>query len=198
MLLIDALGLGDSLANLYAASVDARSLGLRARDFSLAATRSNPHICNACKGLGVTLQFFDELPRPLAAPCQVCHGLRCKSPVRDILFRGTSFSRMLNQNFDEAFVTLKALPKAARTLKLIEMFELQKLPLGMPLTLLSDSEQRAVLLAQALLRATRARPSIVLIEEPEMHLSRQQRCAIEEVCSNWPEGALVSRIEVSG
>lgn len=196
-LLLDALGLQDPLANLYAASVDARSTGLRPRDFSLGATRSNPYICSTCTGLGVVLERFEELPRPLAKPCPVCHGLRCKSPVRDSMFRGTPFSRMLNQTCAEGHHTLKALPKAARTLALVERFGLQDIPLGMPLTLLSNSEQRAVLLVRAILHATRAKPSILLLEEPELALSDRQRAALDEVSTASPEAALLTRIEIA-
>ncbi len=195
--LIEALGLGDRLAELYAASVNARSLGLRPRDFSLGATRTNPHLCSACKGLGVTLEFNESLPRPLAAPCHLCCGFRCKAPVRDSLFRGISFSHMLNQTFGEALPVLKALPKAARVLKLIELFELQGLPPGMPLTLLSDSERRATTLVRAILQTTRAKPSILLIEEATLALSPQQHVALSEVLGAWPEGEFLASLEVS-
>lgn len=196
-ILVEALGLGDRLAELYAASVDARSLGLRARNFSLGATRTNPHICSACKGFGVTFESAPALPRPLAAPCHLCRGLRCKAPVRDTLFRGISFSRMLNQTFREALPVLKALPKASNTLRLIEIFELQQLPLGMPVALLSDSEQRATNIVRAILHTTRTKPSILLIEEPELGLSPQQQAALSEVRGAWPEGEFITSIEVT-
>lgn len=196
-LLLDALGLQDSLANLYAASLDARSIGLRPRDFSLGATKSNPHICKTCTGLGVVLERLEELPRPLTTPCPICHGLRCKSPVRDSMFRGTPFSRMLNQTCAEAHSTLRALPKAARTLALVERFGLHDIPLGMPLTLLSDSEQRAVLLVRAIVHSTHTKPSIILLEEPLIGLSDLQRAALDDVCTTSPEPAALTRIEVS-
>jgi hypothetical protein len=56
----------------------------------------------------------------------------------------------------------------------LEALCLTHLPLGMPLSLMSDSELHALLLIQALLSATASKPIIALIESPLSSLNARQ------------------------
>lgn len=177
----EELGLLEPLAHLYAASLDARMHGLTAKDFILFGTRSPRYACAHCRGLGVLLSPYQQLPRPLAAPCPVCRGLRCKSPVGSALFRGISFSTTLNQSIERSSETLTALSKAKQTLHHVQALGLQHLPLGMPLALLSSSELRRLRIVQAVTQSRASRPSIVLLEEPWVGLLDHYRDAIVQI-----------------
>jgi hypothetical protein len=177
----ETLGLLEPLAQLYAASLDARMHGLQAKDFILFGTRSPRYACTHCHGLGVTLTYRHRLPRPLAAPCTTCGGGRCKAPISSALFRGVSFSTLLNQTIERSAETLAALSKASRVLDLVRTLGLQHMPLGMPLALLSPSERRRLRVIQALTQGKPAKPCVVLFEEPGIGLENSHLEAIVQL-----------------
>lgn len=168
------IGLMEALSNLFAASLDAKSRGLTAKDFAIDRARKNPCLCSECGGLGVLLEHIEELPRPIASPCHICQGQRYTATVHKTLFKGTSLPEMLNRPIADSLETLRALPKVSKVLDLIITMDLGHLPLGMPIELLSDSELRALELVIALARATPSNPSLILLEEPNLFLSAQQ------------------------
>jgi ABC-type thiamine transport system ATPase subunit len=90
-------------------------------------------------------------------------------------WRGVSLSALLNTPIAEILPLLRALPRAMDAMLCLEALCLTHLPLGMPLSLMSDSELHRLLLIQALLSATASRPIIALVESPFSSLSAQQR-----------------------
>jgi len=191
------LGLMEALSNLCASSLDAKSLGLRSKDFTIDRSRKNPYLCSGCGGLGVLLDRIEELPRPLAHPCPVCSGKRYSERVRKALFKGSSLGELLNRPIIELLDTLRALPKASRIVDLILSMELGHLPLGMPMELLSDSELRAFELVVAVTRATKSAPSLILIEEPTLFLGTQQLAMWDAIFHQVSEAGKAYLIEVT-
>lgn len=180
-MVIDELGFAEPLAQLYAASLDARSMGLTSKDFLVTSSRRNPHLCPGCYGFGVRLSVFPRLPRPIAEPCNTCQGLRFKAPLNRILFRGASLSTILNQSIENSLSLLSALYRSNEVLALITALRLTNLPLGMPLSLLRGHEQRAIRIIGALARAKPTKPSILLVEEPLALLSDEQLHGLQEI-----------------
>jgi hypothetical protein len=164
------LGLIEPLTQLYAASLDARSHGLTAKDFALFGTRSPRYVCPHCRGLGVVLDYHKQLPRPLASPCPACAGLRCKHPVSAALFRGVAFPTVLNQPIEQSYATLAALAKTKRPLEVSTSLGLNHLPLGMPVALLSLTERRKLAIASALCKGRPAKPVVVVLEASQSSL----------------------------
>lgn len=175
------LGLLEPLAQLYSASLDARTSGLSARDFTLFGARSPRYVCEQCRGLGVLLIYHEHLSRPVSQPCSGCAGLRCKAPISSALFRGVSFSSVLNQPIERSLGTLASLSKAKSALNLATILDLNQLPLGMPVALLSHSELRRLAIVKALLKGRVSKPVIILIEQPDAGLSASQRAAVRQV-----------------
>jgi hypothetical protein len=173
-MLVNQLGLAEALANLFAASVDARSAGLTARDFTLSSGRTNKNLCATCNGLGVTLHYIEELSRASVSRCRTCEGSRFANDVGNMSWRGVSLSALLNTPIGEILLLLRALPRALDASTCLEALCLTHLPLGMPLSLMSDSELHALLLIQALLSATASKPIIALIESPLSSLNARQ------------------------
>ncbi len=175
------LGLIEPLTHLYAASLDARSHGLSARDFMLFGSRSTNYACPDCCGLGVALDHHQELPRPLASPCAACRGLRCKQPLSSVLFRGVSFPTTLNQPIERSYATLASLAKTKRTLEVSAALGLHHLPLGMPVALLSSTDRRRLAIASAICKGRPTKPVIVALEAPEVDLYRDLHRSLEQV-----------------
>jgi ABC-type antimicrobial peptide transport system ATPase subunit len=85
---------------------------------------------------------------------------------------------VLNSTFEENNSTLRALPKIASTLSLIKTLQLTNLPLGIPIGLLTFAEYRLLSIIRAVAEGSRARPSVIIIEEPLAGLSMAQQSAL--------------------
>ena len=198
-LLIHRLGLAESFANLFASSVDARSAGLTPKDFILSTSgRSNKNVCGHCDGLGLLFEHVDELPRPLARECGICRGTRFASKVGFMSWRGLSLSTLLNTPLDEILSLLRALPRAADVITCVEALGLTHLPLGMPIALMSQSEQHAILWIQALLTASFNKPMIALVESPLISLNARQREGLRTLLESFPRAKHLSIVQLPG
>jgi hypothetical protein len=176
---VDELGLVQGIAQLYAASIDARCFGLTTRDFSFTAARSHPYLCRGCKGLGIALLQTTPLPRPRAKPCVLCHGKRFKEPVASTLFRGVSYATLLNRPISLAIDTLRVLPRTRDLLECLQLLALEHLPLGMPTALLSSSELRRLLVLKAILAARPGQTRTIIIQAPHFGFTQAHRDGIE-------------------
>lgn len=192
----DELGILQGLSQLYAASLDARTHGLTAHDFTLFSSRSQRYVCERCRGLGVVIAAHPQLPRPYASPCRVCYGARCAAPVSTAMFRGVSFSTVLNQPIERSLGTMSALAKAARALELLRALDLLHLPLGMPCALLSSSELRRLSVACAVLRGRGSKPAIVVVEMPRAGFAQSHQRAVEKVRDAALKAANVAWIDI--
>lgn len=198
-LLLHRLGLVESLANLFASSVDARAAGLTPKDFMLSTSgRSNKNLCGHCDGLGLLLEYVDELPRPLARECGLCQGTRFRNKVGFMSWRGLTLSTLLNTPLNEILSLLRALPRAADALICADALSLTHLPLGMPVALMSQSEQHATLWIQALLAASVSKPMISVVEAPLINFSALQRSGLRALLETLPRAKHLSIIQLAG
>lgn len=175
-LVAHALGVMEPLAKMFAASHQARMLGLTPRDLLLGQLRQSPSICGACKGLGVMVTRENDYAH--ASPCHSCWGTRFKTPAREITFKGKTMWEILNAPLSASEDILRALPRMKEVFELITLLSLADLPLGMPVTLLSGPQRRLLSVAHALLVSTKARLSVIVLEEPHVGFSEPQRAAL--------------------
>jgi hypothetical protein len=178
-LVAHALGVMEPLAKMFAASHQARMLGLAPRDLLLGQLRHSHSICGSCKGLGVLLTRENDYAH--ASPCHSCWGTRFKTPAREITFKGKTMGEILNAPLSASENTLRALPRMKEVFELVTLLSLADLPLGMPVTLLSGPQRRLLSIAHALLVSTKTRPSVIVLEEPEVGFSERQREALVSV-----------------
>lgn len=196
-LLVSELGLAEKLAQLYSASLDARSLGLAAKDFIPTVSRTRSGLCPGCHGMGVVLHKRQEsFPRPGSTPCHTCHGERFIAPIASTLFRGIPYSVMLNQPIERSAPILFALGRMRETIELTLELGLGQLPLGMPLALLSLSEARRLALLRGLRAATTQKPAIIVLEEPELGFPTSMQTALRQIRTERPESRKCVWIEV--
>jgi hypothetical protein len=196
-LLVQLLGLYDPLAKLYASALEARMQGISPRDFAVSSRTKARYLCPECSGLGITLEPLPNFERPQAHPCTVCLGTRFKAPIKEIEFRGRPMWSILNSTFSRAENVLRALPKVARALALVKLLRLEHLPVGMPIGLLSFSEQRLAAIAAAILSSPKSRPPVIIIEEPLAGLSSQQAEGLTNLMTCHELGEQVTWIVIS-
>jgi hypothetical protein len=198
-LVLHRLGLAESFANLFASSVDARAAGLKPKDFMLSTSgRSNKNVCGHCDGLGLLLEYVEELPRPLTRECGVCQGTRFRNKVGFMSWRGLTLSKLLNTPLHEILSLVRALPRATEIITCVEALSLTHLPLGMPVALMSQSEQHAMLWSQSLLTASFNRPTIALVEAPLISLNATQRAGLRKLLETSPRARHLSIIQLPG
>jgi hypothetical protein len=175
-LVAHALGVMEPLAKMFAASHQARMLGLTPRDLLLGQLRQSPSICGSCKGLGVMVTRENDYAH--ASPCHSCWGTRFKTPAREITFKGKTMWEILNAPLSACEDTLRALPRMKEVFELSTLLSLADLPLGMPVALLSGPQRRLLSVAHAMLVSTKTRPSVIVLEEPHVGFSERQRAAL--------------------
>jgi len=150
----------DAIRELFAATPEARRLGLVASDFSFNMPGGR---CEACAGDGrvrVDLQFLADA----WLVCEACAGRRYKPPVLQVKWRSRSIDQVLETTVHEALSLFGGQHRVLRRLKVLEQIGLGYLRLGQPASTLSGGEAQRVKLAAHLLRRPGPRVLYVLDE----------------------------------
>ena len=150
----------DAIRELFAATPEARRLGLGARDFSFNMPGGR---CEACAGDGrvrVDLQFLADA----WLVCESCGGRRYRAPVLQVRWRARSIDQVLDTTVHEALQLFAGQHRVLRRLKVLEQIGLGYLRLGQPASTLSGGEAQRVKLAAHLLRRPGPRVLYVLDE----------------------------------
>jgi len=150
----------DPIRELFAATPEARRLGLTAPDFSFNMPGGR---CEACAGDGrvrVELQFLADA----WLLCESCSGRRYRAPVLQVKWRGRSIDQVLDLTVHEALLLFAGQHRVVRRLKVLEQIGLGYLRLGQPASTLSGGEAQRVKLAAHLLRRPGPRVLYVLDE----------------------------------
>jgi predicted transcriptional regulator len=195
-LIAHALGVIEPLAKMFAASHQAKMLGLTARDLLLGQLRQSSMVCSACKGTGILIN--ENAISAISEPCHTCWGSRFRSPAREITFKGRTLWEILNATISASRETLRALPKMKEVVELASLLGLTELPLGMPVTLLTTQQRRLLAIAHAMLLGTATRPSLIVVEEPWVAWSMDHRTGLEAVVAHPAFRERVSWVGVSG
>ncbi len=196
-ILAQEFGLYEPLTKLYSSALEARMRGLTPKDFNLSSRSKRNYLCPECRGVGVILESLPNFERPQARPCLVCSGMRFRSPIKEIEFRGRPFWRVLNSTFHEEANVLRALPKVGKTLSLLSLLKLDHLPIGMPTALLSFSESRLTAIVTSILSASTSKPPVLVIEEPFAGLSSAQAEGLTKLMRGHEIGKDVTWVAVT-
>jgi excinuclease ABC subunit A len=150
----------DAIRELFAATPEARRLGLAASEFSFNMPGGR---CESCAGDGrvrVDLQFLADA----WLVCEACSGRRYRAPVLQVKWRGKSIDQVLDTTVHEALQLFAGQHRVVRRLKVLEQIGLGYLRLGQPASTLSGGEAQRVKLAAHLLRRPGPRVLYVLDE----------------------------------
>ena len=151
----------DPIRELFAATKDAKSRGLTASHFSFNVPGGR---CEACQGEGevrVEMQFLADV----FVPCEQCDGLRFKSQVLDVRYRGKNVTQVLDMTVREALSFFASTPKVLRRLQVLDEIGLGYLRLGQPATTLSGGEAQRIKIA-AHLSSHAGERLLYILDEP--------------------------------
>jgi excinuclease UvrABC ATPase subunit len=180
------LGILEPLAELFAASINARAQGLKKRDFILFGSRNPPFRCDGCNGLGVVITHDDAIKYPQINCCTECAGARCKGPITIVAFRGMALPDILNAPIKNSAAVLSALPRIKGVLELLGKLNLDHLALGAPCELLSCEEFRLLMIAKELAKLKLKGGELILtIEGMSCGFSNQQLAGLREALHDF-------------
>ena len=156
----------------FAATPEARRLGLSARHFSFNVPGGR---CERCEGTGVLTVKMHFLP-DVEVRCPACHGRRFTRKTLAVHYHDCDISQVLDMTVEEALALFKDVPAALSRLKVLSDVGLGYLQLGQPATTLSGGEAQRVKLAKELGRRVTGR-TLYLLDEPTtgLHLADTAR-----------------------
>ncbi len=150
----------DGIRKRFAATREARDLGVDAGWFSFNRPGGR---CEACEGAGevvVEMHFLDDL----RVPCDHCNGARYRPEALRIRFQGRSIVEVLDMTLDEATTFFAGQADVGLRLRPYVRVGLGYLTLGQPLSTLSGGESQRLRIAAAL-SEERAR-TLYVLDEP--------------------------------
>jgi len=136
----------DAIRQRFAATREARALGIGPGWFSFNVAGGR---CDSCEGSGevvIDMQFLDDV----RVPCDDCGGLRYRREVLDVKLDGRSIVEVLALTLDEACELFAGEARIADRLEPFRRVGLGYLTVGQPLSTLSGGEHQRVRLALAL------------------------------------------------
>ena len=175
-------GAFDLIRDLFAATPEARALGLGKGHFSFNTAGGR---CEACEGAGVIEVGMRHLGR-LELTCGACAGRRFHPEVLSVRYRGRSVADLLEGSVAAGRGLLPRPPGLGRILAALMDCGLGHLPLGQPATTLSGGEAQRVKLAAELARAGQAPPSSPWTSPPPGCTRRTWRCCWAPGTACWP------------
>ncbi len=156
----------------FAATSEARRLGLSARHFSFNVPGGR---CERCKGAGTLTVQMHFLP-DVEVRCPACHGRRFTRETLAVRYREHDISQVLDLTIEEALALFQDVPAAHSRLQVLSDVGLGYLQLGQPATTLSGGEAQRIKLAKELGRRA-AGHTLYLLDEPTtgLHLADTAR-----------------------
>ena len=172
-----AVGIFASIRKLFAESEESRLRNYTARDFSTNIAGGGR--CPECNGQGHVVIDLHVLPE-LTVVCPECGGRRFQKSYLEAKYRNQSIDDVLRMSVREAFPFFRTRPKIQRPLQRLKELGLGHIPLGQPLSTLSNGELQRLHLARAL-ETSRQRRILFLLDHPTRGLHPQDITQVLEM-----------------
>ncbi|MFZ0658809.1 MAG: hypothetical protein WAM05_08820, partial [Candidatus Binataceae bacterium] len=166
----------DEIRKLFAASAEARRLGIKPRDFSFNVAGGR---CEKCSGTGtVTIEM--HFMADLEVKCDVCDGRRFQSHILAIKYNRLNIDQVLDLTVDQARGFFGGHPGIVKRLDALASVGLGYLRMGQTTSTLSGGEAQRLKLARFLLvdlepapvnAQGKRLPRMFLLDEPTTGLS---------------------------
>jgi excinuclease ABC subunit A len=161
-------GLFDNVRALFAASNEARSLGLKKAHFSYVTSEGRCPDCRGSGALRVSMDFLADIE----TPCPTCAGLRYRPDVLRARWRGRTIADVLSLSVEDGAAVFEEYRGLRQALTVLTETGLGYLLLGQPLDTLSGGEGQRLKLAGELVKPVRGR-ALYLFDEPTAGLHRE-------------------------
>ncbi|HVF89442.1 MAG TPA: excinuclease ABC subunit UvrA [Blastocatellia bacterium] len=151
----------DAIRELFAQTREAQAHGFDASYFSFNVPGGR---CERCEGNGVEIKEMQFLA-DVELVCEECKGMRFKSALLDVKYKGRSIHDVLNMTVREALLFFSNVNRIATRLRVLDDVGLGYLRLGQSATTLSGGEAQRVKLAAYLSKRTSER-TLYIFDEP--------------------------------
>ena len=151
----------DNIREVFAATREAQAHGFNSGSFSFNIPGGR---CETCEGDGtvtVEMQFLADVE----LICEDCKGMRYKSAVLEILYKGKNIYGVLQMTVREALHFFSNVPKITKKLHVLDEVGLGYLRLGQSATTLSGGEAQRIKLAAYLSRDV-SEKTLFIFDEP--------------------------------
>ncbi len=151
----------DQVRDLFATSRESQSRGYTAGSFSFNIPGGR---CETCQGDGtvtVEMQFLADVE----LVCEECKGMRYKSGVLEVLYKGKNIYEVLQMTVREALMFFSNVGRITKKLTMLEEIGLGYLRLGQSATTLSGGEAQRIKLASYLAKDT-SNKTLFIFDEP--------------------------------
>jgi excinuclease ABC subunit A len=151
----------DNIREVFAATREAQAHGFNSGSFSFNIPGGR---CETCEGDGtvtVEMQFLADVE----LICEDCKGMRYKSAVLEILYKGKNIYEVLQMTVREALHFFANVPKITKKLHVLDEVGLGYLRLGQSATTLSGGEAQRIKLAAYLARDV-SEKTLFIFDEP--------------------------------
>ena len=151
----------DNIREVFAATREAQAHGFNSGSFSFNIPGGR---CETCEGDGtvtVEMQFLADVE----LVCEDCKGMRYKSSVLAILYKGKNIYQVLQLTVREAIQFFSNVPKITKKLQVLDEVGLGYLRLGQSATTLSGGEAQRIKLAAYLSRDV-SEKTLFIFDEP--------------------------------
>jgi excinuclease ABC subunit A len=151
----------DQVRDLFSSTREAQSQGYAAGSFSFNIPGGR---CETCQGDGtvtVEMQFLADVE----LVCEDCKGMRYKSGVLDVLYKGKNIYEVLQMTVREALTFFAPVGRITKKLTMLDEVGLGYLRLGQSATTLSGGEAQRIKLASYLARDT-SNKTLFMFDEP--------------------------------
>jgi excinuclease ABC subunit A len=152
----------DEIRDLFAKLPESKIKGLLPKHFSFNVEGGR---CETCKGDGeviVEMQFLADLH----LQCEECKGMRFKTNVLEVKYKGKNIYDILNMTVDEGLVFFENIKGIVDRLRPLQQVGLGYIGLGQSSSTLSGGEAQRVKLASFLVKGTSPKPGLFIFDEP--------------------------------
>ena len=160
------IGIWDKIRNLFTNTAEAKKRKFSSGHFSYNSDRGR---CPACKGQGVQdlqVSFLTSF----TIPCKECKGLRYKSEILEVKYKGKNIAEVLELTVNEAAELFKSELNISKVLKILDEIGMGYIELGQPAPTLSGGEAQRIKLAKELGKVRKSN-SLYILDEPTVGLS---------------------------